>query len=118
MNISYEDYQKLHPGRMPEAEFNSLLPAAAAYVDVITANRAQTAAGYKAERVKMAVCAAINEMHAQNAARNEGGARIASISNDGYSESYGSDHTAEREAAALHSAVMLCLSGTGLAGAL
>ena len=87
-------------------------------MDVITANRAAAAQDWKAERAKMAVCAVIDEMHAQNAARGEGGARLVSVSNDGYSESYGSDGGVEKEQAALRSAAFRWLSGTGLAGAL
>ena len=87
-------------------------------MDVITANRAQNATGYKAERVKMAICAVINEMAAQNAARSEGGARIASVSNDGYTETYGSLAGASNEESALLSAAFRYLSGTGLVSAL
>lgn len=116
--ISFDDYEELFPDRISEDAFDALLPSASAYVDVITANRAKSAAGYKAERVKLAVFAVINEMASQSAARSEGGARIASVSNDGYTESYGAYSSAANEEAALRSAAFRYLSGTGLVSAL
>jgi len=118
MKITYDDYLALFPNGLSGEEFDSLLPQAAAFVDVITAGRADSASGYKAERAKMAVCAAVNELAAQNAARGADGARISAVSNDGYSENYGGLNTAESEEAALRSAVIRYLSGTGLVSAL
>lgn len=116
--ISFSDYEKFFPERIAEDTFDSLMPSASAFVDAITANRAQHAAGYKAERVTLAICAVINEMVAQNAARSEGGARIASVSNDGYTETYGNLAGASNEESALRSAAFRYLSGTGLVSAL
>lgn len=116
--ISFSDYEKFFPERIAEDTFDSLMPSASAFVDVITANRAQFAVGYKADRVKMAVCAVINEMACQSASRSADGARIASVSNDGYTETYGSLAGASNEESALRSAAFRYLSGTGLVSAL
>lgn len=118
MKITYDDYVALYPDHLTQEVFSSLLPSGIAFINAITANRAQTAAGYKAERVTQAVCAVVNEMAAQNACRGSGGARVSSVSNDGYSETYGNLSSAEGEEKALRRAAMLYLSGTGLAGAL
>ena len=118
--LTYAEYEALYPGRMAEEGFCALLPAAEAYVDVLTAHRAQMATGYKLERVKQAICAVINEVAAQNAAKNAAGARLQSITNDGYTEYYGSVQggTANSDGEAMRHAAMTWLSGTGLAGAL
>lgn len=116
--ITFDDYDAIYPERMEEDVFDGLLPSASAFVDAITANRAETATGYKAERVKHAICAVINEMAAQSASRGSGGARIASVSNDGYSENYGALSTCASEETALRTAAFRYLSGTGLVSAL
>lgn len=116
--ISFDDYEKFFPGCITKGTFDSLMPSASAFVDAVTANRARNAVGYKAERVALAICAVINEMAAQNAARSESGARIASVSNDGYTETYGSLAGASNEETALRSAAFRYLSGTGLVSAL
>lgn len=118
MDITFDDYDALFSERLTEDDFDRLLPSGIAFVDAITANRARMAAGYKAERVKNAVCAVITEMAAQNAARGAGGARVNTVSNDGYSESYGSANSAENEEKALRSIAFRYLSGTGLVSAL
>ena len=118
MNITFEDYYAIHPGRMDEEEFDAYIPSALMFVETITANRARSATGYKAERVKYAVCAVINEMAAQAAARGSGGARVSSVSNEGYTESYGSLSSAASEESVLRSAAFRYLSGTGLMSAL
>lgn len=115
--ISFDDYEEIFPNRISEDAFDALLPSASAYVDAITANRARSAAGYKADRVKHAVCAVINEMAAQNAARSESGAHITSVSNEGYTENYG-NYSAANEESALRLAAFRYLSGTGLVSAL
>ena len=53
--LTYAEYEALYPGRMAEEGFCALLPAAEAYIDVLTAHRAQTATGYKLERVKQEI---------------------------------------------------------------
>lgn len=116
--VEYGDYDALYPMKLTEDEFEAHLPSAEAYIDLITHNRAADATGYKAERVKQAVCAVIGEMAAQNATKNAGGARLTSVSNDGYTEYYGQNAGMELESAAIRSAAVRWLSGTGLVSAL
>ena len=118
MTITFKDFECYYPERMSEEEFDSLLPLASAYVCTITANRAAAAEGFKAERARCAIAAVIVEMAAQNAARGNSGARVSSVSNDGYSESYGGENSADSEERALRCAAFRYLSGTGLIGAL
>ena len=54
-------------------------------------------------------------MAADQSVRNAKGARLASVSNDGYTESYASDGAG---GAAIRSAALEWLSGTGLVSAL
>lgn len=116
--VTYTDYAALYPSKLSEDAFNAYLPAAEAYIDMITRDRACSASGYKAERVKMAVCAVIGEMAAQDAAKNAQGARLASVSNDGYTESYGAAAGVQSESESIWSAAVRWLSGTGLVGLL
>lgn len=116
--ITYHDYSALFPDRLTEDEFKRLLPSGAAFIGAITAGRAESATGYKAERAEQALAAVITEMAAQNAARGDGGSRVTSVSNDGYTENYGSHATAAAEEAALRSIAFRYLSGTGLVSAL
>lgn len=112
MTDNYADYKALYPARLTEEEFSGLLPSARAYMDVVTHNRWQSAAGWKRERAIQALFAAVNAMAADQSARNAQGARLTSVSNDGYTESYASD------GAAIRSAALEWLSGTGLVSAL
>ncbi len=112
--VEYADYDALYPNRLTEDRFWACLPSAEAYIDLITHNRAADAVGYKAERVKQAVCAVIGEMAAQEAARGANGARLASVSNDGYSETYGAAGGAQGENEMLRGVALRWLSGTGL----
>ena len=114
--VEYYEYDELYPMKLTEDQFDSCLPSAEAYIDMITHNRAESAAGYKAERVKQAVCAVIGEMAAQNAARSAEGARLTSVSNDGYTEHYAQTGADGDEA--LMRAARRWLSGTGLVSAL
>lgn len=118
MNISFYDYNQRHPEQITQEEFDGLLPSATAFINAVTANRAESATGYKEERAELALIAVIHEMAAQNAARGTNGARINSVSNDGYSESYGNSNSAENEEKALRCVAFRYLSGTGLMGAL
>jgi hypothetical protein len=117
--VGYDDYDALYPMKLTEDQFNDYLPSAEAYIDLITHDRARSATGYKAERVKRAVCAVIGEMVAQDACKSANGARLQSVSNDGYTETYRttSAGTAE-EAYAIRQTAMRWLSGTGLVSAL
>lgn len=112
--VEYIDYADLFSDCMTEAEFAGYISAAEAYIDVITHNRAATATGYKAERVKLAVCAVVGEMAAQNASKGTAGARLASVSNDGYTETYSGAGNAWNESESMYAAAMRWLSGTGL----
>ena len=116
---TYEQYDTLYPAKLTEDQFESYLPSAEAYIDLITHERAQCATGYKAERVKKAVCAVIGEMAAQDASKSAGGAHLQSVSNDGYTETYRTAFggTAE-EAHAIRQTAMRWLIGTGLVSAL
>lgn len=111
---TYDDCDALSPGKLTEDQFDTYLPSAEAYINVITHHRAETASGYKAERVKHAVIAVIAEMAAQDAAKNADGVRLTSVSNDGYSESYGAAGNTASDGAQLRSAAFRWLSGTGL----
>lgn len=116
---TYSDYAAFFPARATESIFDMYSPSAEAYIDVLTHNRAEQAEGYKRERVKQAACALINEMCALDGARGASGARVASVSNDGYSESYTSGSaSADGETATLRQVAMRWLSGTGLVSAL
>lgn len=111
-----EAYGELYPDRMTDEALEMYAPSALAYVGILTARRCETAEGWKRERVIQAVCACINEMAAQDAARSENGARLASVSNDGYTENYAADQGGG--ASAIRRAAALWLSGTGLVSAL
>lgn len=116
--VEYDDYDTLYPMKLTEEQFDMYLPSAEAYIDLITHNRAESATGYKAERVKKAVCAVLGEMAAQDAAKNAQGVRLTAISNDGYSESYGAAGNAASDGAQIRSVAHRWLSGTGLVSAL
>ena len=116
--IEYGDYDALFPGRLTEAQFEHYLPGAEAHIDRLTHHRAEQAEGCKAERVKQAVCAVVREMAAWDARRNEAGAKLVSVSNDGYTEYYGETVSEETESAAINRTVRMWLSGTGLVSAL
>lgn len=116
--VEYDEYDTLYPNKLTGDEFDTYLPSAEAYIDLITHDRARSASGYKAERVKQAVCAVIGEMAAQDAAKNAQGVRLTAISNDGYSESYGAAGNAASDGAQLRSVAFQWLSGTGLVSAL
>lgn len=112
--IEYSDYDALFPNGLSEESFEKYCPLAEAYIDAITHNRAEDATGYKAARVKQAVCAVIKELAAQDAAKNESGARLTSVSNDGYTEDYGASGDASAEAENICLTAQRWLSGTGL----
>lgn len=114
--VEYGYYDSLYPMKLTEDQFNDYLPSAEAYIDLITHDRARSATGYKAERVKQAVCAVIGEMAAQDAAKSANGARLTSVSNDGYTEHYKQAETPDTDPVRL--AARRWLSGTGLMSAL
>lgn len=120
---TYAQYNALYPGMLTETEFGKRIGLAGAVIDVVTHNRAATeTAAYKVERLTYCACALINEIRAQDAVKGEGGARVASVSNDGYTETYGGGATGangpDAETQALRSVARFWLSGTGLVSAL
>lgn len=123
----WEYYSSLFNNIQDETEFNRTCTKAAVYMDRYTAMRARAfmkaydedgATDYQrmtANAVKMTMCELVNNIAMQEA--SEMGTGLASVSNDGYSESYRITTASEKEAQ------LLCiirngLSGTGLAGAL
>ena len=109
------EYYSSHFPKLTEEEFDAALAGAEAKLEVLTHFRAQTATGYKLEQVKAAVANLINAMADQNSVG--AGSGVASVSNDGYSESY-SNVTKEQADAELRSVCFQWLSGTGLMGCL
>lgn len=116
--VEYSDFDEIYPGSLTEEQFEKYLPSAENYIDLLTHGRAESAAGYKAKRVKQAVCAVIREMASQDAVKNESGARLTSVSNDGYTEAYGASAGASAEAENICLTAQRWLSGTGLVGLL
>ena len=114
--VEYSEYGTLYPNKLTEDEFETYLSSAEAYIDLITHYRAAEATGYKAERVKQAVCAVIGEMAAQDAAKSPSGAILTSVSNDGYTEHYRQAETPETDPVRL--VARRWLSGTGLVSVL
>lgn len=124
--VTWEYYSSLYD-MVPEAEFQKLCTRASAKLDVYTHLRVQmfeeaynpdTATPFEKKvhtQIQNTTCELINLVSAQDAAG--AGSGIASVSNDGYSESYKVTTQAEKEVE-LVSLIRQGLSGTGLAGAL
>lgn len=125
--IDWEYYSSLFDNISDEAEFCRACTKAAVYMDRYTSMRAgnfmktydrERATDFQhttAEAIRLTMCELVNNITVQEA--SEMGTGLASVSNDGYSESYKITTAAEKEAQ------LLCiirhgLSGTGLAGAL
>ena len=102
-------------GAMEQAEFDMLNYRASMMIDVLTGQRAAFATGYKQARLDDCACTLINLMHANDS--TSAGQGIASVSNDGYSESYQAV-TPEDLQENLRQAAFNVLSGTGLMSAL
>lgn len=125
--IDWEYYSSLFNNISDEKEFERTCKKAGIYMDRYTAMRAgafmraydeDNATDFQrmtADAVQMTMCELVNNIAAQEA--SEMGTGIASVSNDGYSESYRITTAAEKEAQLL-CIVRNGLSGTGLAGAL
>lgn len=124
--IDWEYYSSLY-SEIPKDEFEKWCAKASAKFDVLTHMRTKNfEAAYSEEmatdfhkqvhtQIKNTVCELMNALYVQE---NSGmGTGVASVSNDGYSESYKITTAAEKEAQLL-SLVRSGLSGTGLAGAL
>lgn len=124
--ITWEYYSSLY-SEVPEDDFDRLRTKASARLDVHTHMRAKnfeiafdtkTATNFQKQvhtQIQNTVCELMNALYAQETSGM--GTGIASVSNDGYSESYKITTAAEKEAQLL-TIIRNGLSGTGLAGAL
>ena len=125
--IDWEYYSSLFNNISDEKEFNREYSKAAVYMDRYTAMRARAfmkaydddgATDFQrmtADAIRMTMCELVNNIAAQEA--SDMGTGIASVSNEGYSESYRITTASEKEAQ-LVCVIKNGLSGTGLAGAL
>ena len=106
MYADFAFYRDTFGGYMDEAEFNRLVRPASVLIDNYTGGRAACAHPVFAERIKCAACAVADELAASR------GGRVASVNNDGYSETYFDDgRSPERR---LYNAAALYLNETGL----
>lgn len=124
--ISWEYYSSLY-SEISEDDFDRLCAKASAKLDVHTHMRAKNfviafdadeATDFQKQvytQIQNTVCELMNTLYAQEISGM--GTGIASVSNDGYSESYKITTAAEKEAQLL-TITRQGLSGTGLAGAL
>lgn len=124
--ITWEQYSSLYDS-IPEEQFDRYETRAERYMDVLTHGRAgqfiteyneDTATAFQKRirgQIEATMCELMNNMSIQDTSGM--GSGIASVSNDGYSESYKITTDAELKAQ-LKSIVITGLSGTGLAGAL
>lgn len=124
--VTWEQYSALY-SEVQEADFDRLAVKASVKLDAYTHMRARNfEASYQEEnatsfqkqvhmQIQNTVCELVNALYVQETSGM--GSGIASVSNDGYSESYKVTTAAEKEAQLL-TIVRSGLSGTGLAGAL
>lgn len=110
--VDFEFYQSQNR-TLTEEQFNSVIIQAEDMVDIKTARRAECVTGWKLIRVKKAVCALVDMMYSHGVDPTE--QQLASVSNNGYSESY-VKRTDEENKSALESLLFTMLSGTGLMG--
>lgn len=125
--ITWEQYRSLYTNIVDETEFNRLSKLAEIKLNGITHMRAKrfedsynedTATDFQKQvhaQIQDTFCQLLATMSVQEASGM--GTGIASVSNDGYSESY-KVTTAQEKEAQLASVIRSGLSGTGLAGAL
>ena len=125
--ITWEEYSSLYPDITEETEFNRMAGRAQVKLDTITHMRArrfeeayseENATDFEKQvhmQIKDTFCNLLNTIALQEASGM--GSGIASVSNDGYAESYRITTAAEKEAQII-SIVRSVLSGTGLAGAI
>ncbi|MFR4352446.1 MAG: hypothetical protein ACLT3H_12390 [Roseburia sp.] len=109
------EYYNSHFKKVEQDEFETLLPQAEAKVEIYTHFRCKTATGYKMGQVQAAVANLVNAMADHNS--TGAGSGVASVSNDGYSESY-TNVTKEQADKELRGVCAQWLSGTGLMGCL
>lgn len=124
--IDWECYNSLY-NEVSEDDFEKLNMKASAKLDVFTRMRVrQFVIAYDAdkatpfhqqvyEQIKATACELVNAIYVQESSGM--GTGIASVSNDGYSETYKITTQAEKDAQLL-GIVRSGLSGTGLAGAI
>lgn len=124
--IDWEYYSSLH-AEVAETDFDKLNSKASAKLDVFThmgaknfiiAHDETTATEWQNEvviRIKNTVCELLNKINQFET--SSVGTGLASVSNDGYSESYKITTQSEKDLE-LRSLVIQGLSGTGLVGAL
>lgn len=124
--ITWEYYSSLY-SEVPEDDFERMCRKASAKLDVFTHMRArnfeiafdaETATDFHKQvhtQIQNTVCELMGALYVQETSGM--GTGIASVSNDGYSESYKITTAAEKEAQLL-TIIRGGLSGTGLAGAL
>ncbi len=124
--INWEYYSSLY-SEVPEEDFDRLCMKASAKLDIHTHGRAkkfeiffdaETATDFQKEvhiQIKNTVCELMGALYVQETSGM--GTGIASVSNDGYSESYKITTAAEKEAQVV-ALIREGLSGTGLASAL
>lgn len=125
--ITWEKYGSLYNSITDEKEFNRLSKLAEIKLNAITHMRAKrfeeaydkdTATDFQQQvhvQIQDTFCQLLNTIEAQDASGM--GTGIASVSNDGYSESY-KITTAQEKEEQLTAVIRSGLSGTGLAGAL
>lgn len=108
-------YYSSHFPNVSESEFSLLNLQAQKKIDILTNRRSQTVVDtYKVDQLKDCVCNLINAIDQQN--KSGLGDGVASVSNDGYSETY-SVITKDQKEIELKSVARQWLSGTGLMGA-
>ena len=124
--ITWEQYSSLY-SEVQETDFDKLAAKATAKLDLLTHMRArnfeisyeeETVTDFQRQihtQIQNTVCELVNALYTQETSGM--GTGIASVSNDGYSESYKITTAAEKEAQIL-AIVRSGLSGTGLAGVL
>ena len=125
--IDWEYYSTFYTEITEKETFDRLCVKAEGKLDILTHMRAMRfmrdyrkthATDFQKQvytQVKNTVCELVNAIYIQETSGM--GTGIASVSNDGYSESYKITTEAEKEAQ-IYSIVRAGLSGTGLAGAL
>lgn len=109
MYADYTFYLETYKGTAADATFTRLSVLAKAHIDRITNGRAQTAADFELDAVKMAFCAVIDELDKQ-----EQGGIVTAESNDGISRSYATGSTIKSETQRIYAAARPYLSLTNL----
>ncbi len=109
MYADFSFYKETYHGATPEAEYTRLAVKASAYVDRMTHGRAKTAIESDLEAVKMAECAIVDELAAQ-----EQGGIVTSETNDGISRSYATGAVVKSATQRIYDAAEVFLCNTNL----